>query len=894
MSNKRTLAKLLLAGQLLGLTVVAPGFAQTTTSTTGTATVFSDVSTETKYEEAIKYLRDNQIVQGYPDGSFGPSKNINRAEFAKILMGAISGEKLTGKNCFPDVTDQWFAPYVCSAKSMGLLDGYPDGNFKPEEQINFAEAAKIIANAFKLNKGEKDPTLWFKEYIEALQKENAIPLSVEYFDEKITRDEMSEIIWRVKADVNDKASRTYLELQGEGLVKANSCSDLEDRFKELQQPYPIYRLYDAPMPVMAPASEQSNGAAANESKSMDSYAGASGDYSTTNVQVEGVDEADVIKNDGKFIYLIKGNTVRIIQAFPANEMKELVSFQLGKQEEYFYPNEMYVTGNQLIVMGTGSVTYPMPMAEDTVTTDAKMIAPYYGGSKSKVYIVDISDRSKPKVTRTVDFDGNYNTSRRIDNTLYLVLNQYPYFPYYSGYNKPIENFSEYLPRMSDSARDGKIELASPCDQIRIMPKPRNFNFLITAAIPLADNRQAVSRSVLVGSSENVYASEKNLYIASTDWTGPYYFRAESDSSTKLYRFALSNSKLEYQAEGVVPGTVLNQFSMDEFRNNFRIATTKNQYDSGEQSNNLYVLDQSLKTIGKVENLAPGEKIYSVRFMGDRAYMVTFKYVDPLFVIELKDPTKPVIAGYLKIPGYSDYLHPYDETHVIGFGKDVDPKEVESEDSFVHYTAVRGFKMALFDVADTSKPKELFHEVIGDQGTYSELLYNHKALLFNKEKNLIAFPISVTEMPKDQGPVCSEFTYSNCPSTCNKVCQPKCTYENGITICDNTCDGASSCQQATYVYPKTVFIGAYVYGVDLQNGFKLKAKITHLNSEDIDQLLKDGWTNAYEKTIQRILYIGDTLYTVSQGAVKANSLSDSLRELKMVELSPTNYNLYYGG
>ncbi len=889
MLNKRILASLVITGQLFALSVLPSSAADSTDQTK----VFTDVTGETQYEPAIKYLKDNNIVTGYPDGSFGPAKNINRAEFAKILIGAINSEKVEGKNCFPDVKDQWFASYVCTAKKMGLLEGYPDGNFKPEEQINFAEAAKIVANAFKLNKGDNDPAVWFKQYIEALQRENAIPLSVDYFDEKITRDEMSEIIWRVKADVNNKSSRTYLELQGEGLVQAKSCADLEERFKSIERPnYPI--MYDMMREEAMPASTTSNdnktAAPAADAASAPGGSGAD-DYSHTNTQVAGVDEADVIKNDGRYIYMIKGNNITIIDAYPASSMKELVNFQLGKQEEYFYPTEMYVSGNQLVAIGTSSVNYPMPIAETSVNTDAKMIAPpYYGGSKSKVFIVDISDRSKPKVTRTVDFDGIYRSSRRIDNTLYLVMNQYPYFPYYRSYNQPITNFTEYLPRMTDSANGSKVEQVSPCDQIRLMPKPRSFDYLITAAIPL-DSQKEVSRNVIVGNSDNVFASENNLYIASTDWSGPYYYN--TGSNTKIYKFDLSAGKLEYKAEGMVPGTVLNQFSMDEFRNNFRIATTTNTYSSGDekQSNNLYVLDSGLKTIGKIENLAPGEKIYSVRFMGDRSYMVTFKYVDPLFVVDLADPTKPVVKGYLKIPGYSDYLHPYDETHVIGFGKDVDPATLDSSEDFVHYNDVRGFKMALFDVADPTNPKEMFHEIIGDQGTYSELLYNHKALLFSKDKNLIAFPISVTEMPKQEGPICSEYTYSTCPSSCNKYCQPKCTYENGVTICDKTCDGANSCQQSTYVFPKTVFIGAYVYGVDLQSGFKLKTKITHLNSDQIGQLLQNSWTDAYDKTIQRIIYIGDTLYTVSQGAVKANSLS-TMQELKFLELSPINYFLDY--
>ncbi len=880
------LARLFLTGYLISL-VPAAALAQDTG-------IFSDVTSDTMYSEAITYLKDNNIVQGYPDGTFAPDSNINRAEFTKILVGAVNDGDITGSNCFPDVQDEWFAPYVCTAKKLGLIDGYPDGTFKPAEPINFAEAAKIIANAFKIQLGEDDPSAWFKKYITALQVEKAIPLSVEYFDEKITRDEMSEIIWRIRADKNDQTSRTYSELNGDGLVTVGSCSELEDRMKSVMQPqYPIY--YDImPMDGMGAVEESAPAAAPSGDAKTSSYTGggASTDYSSTNVQEAGVDEADVIKNDGKYIYLIKGNTIRIVNAYPASEMKELISFQLGPQDEYFYPTEMYVTDDTLVVMGTASVAYPMPVDVTSTDTSAKMIMPpWYGGSKSKVYIVNIADRLKPKVVRTVDFDGSYNTSRRIGNTLYLVVNHYPYFPYWR-YNEPIADFQEYLPKMSDS-KDGKVVNAAGCGEIRLMPKPRSFNFMIAAAIPLNDLTKEVSRSVIVGNSDNIYASTSNLYVASTDWSGPYYYNR--GQFTKLYRFALGLGKVEYKAEGLVPGTILNQFSMDEYRGNFRIATTQTEYvmNDSKTSNNLFILDSGLKVLGKLMNVAPGEQIYSVRFMDARGYMVTFKSVDPLFAMDLSDPANPKILGQLKIPGYSDYLHPYDENHIIGFGKDVDPEEAAKDQDFIYYTAVKGFKMGLFDVTDPTQPREMFKEIIGDQGTYSELLYNHKALLFDKEKNLIAFPISVTQMPADQPQICGNYTFSTCPSSCLKVCEPKCTYENGITICDQNCDGPNSCQESSWVYPETVFVGAYVYGLDLQTGFNLKAKITHLNSTEITDLLKNGYLSNWEKTIQRIIYIGDNLYTISQAAVKANSLTNSLQELKMIELAGSIWNISYG-
>ncbi len=881
------IAKLLALGIIVTL---APGviFAQ------GEA-VFSDVDSDTQYSEAIKYLKDEGVVEGYPDGTYKPATNINRAEFTKILLEAAHDGGFTGSHCFPDVNDEWFAKYVCTAKDEGVVDGYADGSFRPAESVNFSEAAKIIANTYNLEMGTDDPATWFKKYIEALQNKKAIPLSVEYFDETITRDEMSEIIWRIKVGVDNKATRTFPELEGTGLVQVKSCSELQERYEHVNRDrYPVY--YDM-MPMDGDLNRSMDmmeetmavPAMAGASKSSGAEGGGGGfvdDFSSTNLQELGVDEADVIKNDGRYIYLIKDNTVRIVDAHPASTMKELISFQLGPQDESFYPSEMYVDGDTLVAIGTGYVDYPMPINADS---SVMSIMPYYGGSKSKVYIVDISDRNKPKVERTVDFDGNYRTSRRIGDTLYVVLNQYANFPRLttdatSGY------FKEYLPKMYDSKTD-KVEAIADCGDIRIMPKPRNFNFLITAAIPLKDTAKNVSREVIVGNGDNIYSSANNMYVVSTDWAGPY--RSGMGEHSKVYRFALSEGGIEYSAEGEVSGRVLNQFSMDEHAGNFRIATTSTDYINGQnkKSNNLFIMDKDLNPLGAIKNIAPGEQIYSVRFMGDRGYMVTFKNIDPFFVLDLKDPRNPKILGELKIPGFSDYLHPYDENHIIGFGKDVDPEEAAKAQDFIYYTAVEGFKMGLFDVTDPSNPKAMFTEEIGDRGTTSELLYNHKALLFDKEKDLIAFPISVAELPDDQK-ICKEKTYSTCPDSCQKVCQNSCTYEDGITICDQSCDGPNSCQEDDYSYPETVFTGAYVYGLDLDKGFELKGRITHLNSEEVEDLFRYGYGN-WEKNIQRILYIGDTLYTVSQGAVKANDLKDSLREINMIELAESIYNIKFG-
>jgi len=225
-------------------------------------------------------------------------------------------------------------------------------------------------------------------------------------------------------------------------------------------------------------------------------------------------------------------------------------------------------------------------------------------------------------------------------------------------------------------------------------------------------------------------------------------------------------------------------------------------------------------VGRIDDIAPGERIYSARFMGKRAFMVTFKQVDPLFAIDLSNPKKPVVMGALKIPGYSNYLHPYDENHLIGFGKDT----VVDSYGNAYYT---GMKVSLFDVTDIANPIEMFVETIGARGTDSPLLNNHKALLFSKDKNLLAFPVTV--------------------------------YESKEKAVDGKMPN----------YGTFAFSGAYVYDVDLKKGFTLRGKISHMSAQDM--LKASDWGGNPDLYIQRLLTIRDNLYAASNGKITSYDL-----------------------
>jgi len=624
------------------------------------ADFFSDVQEKHYNGEAIQYLKDQKIVKGYSDGTYKPENRINRAEFTKIVIEAIYDDKNIDAckgSPFVDVPEKaWFAKYVCMAKKHSVVDGYPDKTFHPSNFINFAEASKIIDEALNV---EQDKTgtngEWFAGYIKGLEKKKAIPSTIQFFDKEITRGEMSEIIFRLKEKREDKVSASYDEITNP-LPKIKSCEALMDKFKEYKshEYYPVrYRgggLLAEPMMDMA--TEGENVGSANSKKSA-SYSGAdtsSDDYSKTNLQVEGVDEADIIKNDGSHIFMVKGDSIRIVRTFPPATMHEDAVIDFS--EDSFYPNELYIDGDKLIVVGTVNNYYDvMPLKGEK---EGAIRPYYYSNSQTKVFVYDISDRSQPKKLREVTFDGDYKSSRRIDNQLYLVLNANP-----NAWNwDKITNGNGFLPHFIDGEQEPKAMVE--CGDIRYFPGYNMPRYLMTVSFDVGDSESKINSNVILGSSNNIYASQNDLYVASRvvnydrytdwDWNRDY-------SRTQIFRFALNNGKMDFKARGEVKGNILNQFSMDAYNGNFRIATNSGDMwnDNNPAVNNVYVLNADMKTIGKLENLAKGERIYSTRFLGNRLYMVTFKQIDPLFVIGLSNPAKPVVLGELKIPGYSQSL-----------------------------------------------------------------------------------------------------------------------------------------------------------------------------------------------------------------------------------------------
>lgn len=785
---------------------------------------FSDVTYDHPKYEPIYYLAGQGVINGYEDETFKPSNTINRAEFLKIVIEA-AGYEAKGANCFKDVKDEWYAPYICAAANAGFVGGYKDGTFKPGQDVNFAEASKIVMNVLALEKAESEDSAWYSSYVSALDSLAAIPPTVSTFDAKLSRADMADMIWRIVTKNIYQLSNSYENL-GDGkiadgeLKSFSSCDGLKGYMEKSAEDNNYY--YKTMTEDAAPTSGAAEGEAAP--------GGAEGaaEYSSTNIQVEGVDEADIVKNDGEYVYVVKGGTVRIIKAYPPTSMGEVerVTFD----DEDFDPYEMYVDGDQLVVLGGsyGDITVFVEGGETTV--------PDYYNSMTQVYVFDISDRANAKVERKIAFDGSYSTSRKVDDMLYVVSSKYVY--YYVNDLKEMDG-EDLLPLYGDSAEDS-VKVACGCGEVMYEPGSENDSYMVLAGIPLDDSTAEISTEVVLGWGGNVYASRDNLYVAEELYDSNWWsFDGSTEEETAVHKFRLGRENMAYIGSGNVPGRTLNQFSMDEHDGFLRVATTKGHSWSSDvpSTNGLYVLDGDLAVAGKVEGIASGEEIYSTRFVGDRAYMVTFKKVDPLFVIDVSDPRAPAILGELKIPGYSDYLHPYDENHIIGFGLDTEtPTDEELAGRDIDFAWYQGIKIAMFDVTDVTSPKELHKVVIGDRGTYSELLYNHKALLFDKEKGIFAFPVTVAEVPQavKDDPEASPSTYG-----------------------DN------------------VYQGAYVYDVSVADGFEFRGKITHFTDFAKDYL--ENWD--YTKVIDRILYIGDYFYTVSQSLVRASEMTGDLKTVK---------------
>jgi len=425
-------------------------------------------------------------------------------------------------------------------------------------------------------------------------------------------------------------------------------------------------------------------------------------YSATNIQVAGVDEADIVKTDGKYIYVVSGENIFILNACPPEEAELLSKISFNGT----YPREIFVSEDRLVVLG---------------------YTPYRGypqaNEKTSVRVYDISNRAKPILTRDLSISGGYFSSRMIVDYAYIVISQ----PAYVIYDTVI------LPKVYVGKEVREIG-ATKIHYLNVTDVSYSFTTIVALNVQ-KDLEEPKYLTILMGSASCMYVSLNNIYVTFPQWTvtpkevAPLMPPPPPPKElTTIYRVRIENGNIVGEANGTVPGYVLNQFSMDEYDNHFRVATTT--WANGASQNNVYVLDMNMDMVGKLENLAPGERIYSARFMGKRGYLVTFRQIDPFFVIDVENPAKPKVLGYLKIPGFSGYLHPYDDNHIIGVGK---------EDTNV--------KISLFDVSDVSAPTEMSKYIMKGRWSDTPVLSDHKAFLFDRSRELLVFPVMIQSWEK---------------------------------------------------------------------------------------------------------------------------------------------------
>jgi len=607
------------------------------------------------------------------------------------------------------------------------------------------------------------------------------------------------------------------------------------------------------------------------------------DYSQTNVQVTGVDEPDIVKTDGEYLYIVSDNKVIIVKATPAEDVEIISVIQIESSRTI---DNIFISGKRLVIFSQ-DYNYPIVYAEPIVAWDDQVeedveeseegsvdvpeSIPWYSSPETYILVYDLEDLENSEQVKNIVVPGHFSGARLIGDYVYLVTNQYSYELYQLD-----ENYS-IVPKFIVNGETQKIPL-SAITYVDIPEESRTLTNIVSVNIH-NDDEKVNAKIYLLGNSQVLYVSRDNIYVtyyssnynyelleqaiqeilipllpenykseieqvkefltlndyqkkSVTEWILQNFTNSLTDEErlelyrelisrferTTIHRISINNGEIEYAAQGQVPGQISNQFSLSEWNEHLRVSSTiqgwmfNNIINSRmDTQNNIYILDIDLDIIGSVEGLAPGETIYATRFLIDKCYLVTYRQVDPFFVIDLSDPTNPTVLGELKIPGYSTYLHPYDSTHIIGIGM---------EDNDV--------KISFFDVSKVENPIELSKYVIEqDEESWrwgqSYALNEHKAFLFDKAKNLLVIP-------------------------------------------------------AGDYYKQS----AYVFKITLEDGLELEGVVEHegkTSNENEDYYYRYDDSNS----IKRSLYIDDVLYTISDSMIKMNSLED-LSEINSVLIS----------
>ncbi len=418
---------------------------------------------------------------------------------------------------------------------------------------------------------------------------------------------------------------------------------------------------------------------------------ATGSHGTTNTQVKDVDEDDIIKNDGKYIYVLTDSSIKIIDAANMKLMSKTNFESRGSNGMYLYKNTLAVVGHD-----------------------------YSENNQTIIEIYDITDKANPKLVNEFSQDGGYFSSRLTDGRI-ILLSQHHVYPESINLKDKYAVYDEIVPTVTNG---NQTQVLAP-DMITILPQENECSYTYTVMTTVDLNAKQFSpvTSSVLGSGDNVYCTKDNLYIVETKYiTEETTLKSgriaisTGGMNTVIHRFSLKDSVIKAEATGEVKGRTLNQFSIDEKNNLVRIATTDNE------ANRITVLDMNLKKVAEIDGIAEGETIQSVRYIGDYGYVVTFLQTDPLFVIDFKDMKNPKIVGELKIPGFSSYLHPFNG-YLVGIGTHGDDGG-----------ALNALKISLFDISDPTNPQEVDRFIV--QNAYADSY--HKTVMDCAERNILGF------------------------------------------------------------------------------------------------------------------------------------------------------------
>lgn len=438
-------------------------------------------------------------------------------------------------------------------------------------------------------------------------------------------------------------------------------------------------------------------------------------HSDTNVRTEGVGEGDIVKTDGRYLYIMSMDQVQILN-IESEEMKEVGTISMDQTD---YLIEIYLKDDKLVCV----------YARTTDKTDSQ------GVIRSVPYTVaetfDVSDPANPKSLGEMSQSGSFHTMRVSGDYMYLLST------FYADVTGLQDDISSYVPEVQGKLIESNYILLPQQEKGRV--------YTVVTSFSLKDPTKQTDHLAFFGDGSQCYVSQNNIYVYDTI----YDAKVSRVTQTEIRKVSYKDGKLDGTGDVVIDGMVNDSFSIDEYNGYLRVVTTIRENDDtsggvnpllrtdsasntgsqgADSTNALYILDKDLKETGKLDNLAEDERVYSARFMGDTCYFVTYKQVDPLFSVDLSDPKKPKVLGELKIPGFSDYLHPYGDGLLLGIGMDVE------EDG----ATVNGVKLSMFDISDPKDVKEV-HKTVLEECYSTDVSYNYRAAFVDVEKNLIGFP-----------------------------------------------------------------------------------------------------------------------------------------------------------